>query len=221
MDADLRQLGEFTKGRCLAVLGGPGARPTSNWTLRKASPWHRTATMIVADSGNSRVLRWDPQGRCRLVLGINRPDPTLGGLMAGGERRTGRAEECAADAPGNIYVADTDDYTGSEIRPRQGRAKLLGKYQQRREGLGLGDNCTTREWFGWMPPATFASRTQTRPGQKFQRRRPVLLLSGGHARQAGRWWRFPTWNAGHAAGSAAERQPRHLRLKCSEGTTDG
>ena len=76
-----------------------------------------SGNLYVADAGNNRILKWDPNGRPLLVLGINKPEEDADWLMAGEE--PGEFDDpqgVAVDRTGNIFVADTNNHRVQKFR---------------------------------------------------------------------------------------------------------
>lgn len=120
-------------GELQAVLGGEGTGNTQLTGPRDLalSP---DGGLVIADAGNNRVVVWDAQGSCRMVLGINRLDEDNGWLMSGYE--PGEFDDpqgVAVDADGNIYVADTNNH---RVQKFSARGEYLLEFGEEGESAG-------------------------------------------------------------------------------------
>ena len=73
--------------------------------------------LFVSDTGNNRILCWDPQGNLIRVIGINELDLANGWMKSGSE--PGEFDEpagVALDREGNIYVADSNNHRIQKFR---------------------------------------------------------------------------------------------------------
>jgi sugar lactone lactonase YvrE len=103
-------------GKLLSSFGQEGSGPKDLSGPRRVAvaPGGKFA---VADAGNNRVVLWDQNGNCSLVLGINEPDDT-GWMPSGdGPGELDDPQGVAVDAQGNIYVADTGNHRIQKFDP--------------------------------------------------------------------------------------------------------
>ncbi|HEY7347635.1 MAG TPA: NHL repeat-containing protein [Ktedonobacterales bacterium] len=114
-------------GQVLGVLGEEGIA-SNQLKAPQGIALDAAGNLCIADSGNSRVLIWDQQGRCLLILGINQPDEDGDYLQAG--ERPGEFDEprgVAVDAAGNILVADTNNHRIQKFGPAGNLLQAFGE----------------------------------------------------------------------------------------------
>ncbi|MGC8873103.1 MAG: flippase activity-associated protein Agl23 [Chloroflexia bacterium] len=152
-DPYLEKLGQR---QAIAFFGSAGSGP-GQLSFPRGIAVDKAGNLYVADSGNHRIVRFDPQGEtsvwgspCVLETGVGCVDPDGMGPLPLGAGQFNEPWGVAVDSEGRVYVADTWNH---RIQVLDANGDFLGEWGEG-QLIDVGEDITLREArpFGFYGP---------------------------------------------------------------------